>query len=87
MRLKARITGSAIKPAMRVNRLRLNSRRKTSAISLAVNGIIERDISAERLRERMSELLRRYVPAVALPTPIGGNGDGAEGGHELERQP
>ncbi len=60
---------------------------ETSAISIAVNGNIERDIPAERLRERMSELLRRYVPPVALPTPIGGNENGAEADSELGRHP
>ncbi len=47
---------------------------ETGAISLAVAGNIERDITVEYLRERMSELLRRYVPASALPTPIGDAG-------------
>ncbi len=47
---------------------------ETGAISLAVAGNIERDITVEYLRERMSELLRRYVPASALPTPIGNEG-------------
>ncbi len=47
---------------------------ETGAISLAVAGNIERDITVEYLRERMSELLRRYVPASALPTPIGDTG-------------
>lgn len=43
---------------------------ETGAISLAVGGKIERDITIEFLRERLGELLRRYVPASALPTPI-----------------
>ncbi len=37
-------------------------------ISLAVAGNIERDVTVEYLRERLSELLRRYVPPAALPT-------------------
>ncbi len=41
---------------------------ETGYISLAVAGNIERDISVEYLRERLSELLRRYVPATTLPT-------------------
>jgi diadenylate cyclase len=41
---------------------------ETGFISLAVAGNIERDISVEYLRERLSELLRRYVPPSALPT-------------------
>jgi diadenylate cyclase len=41
---------------------------ETGYISLAVAGNIERDITVEYLRERLSELLRRYVPPSALPT-------------------
>lgn len=41
---------------------------ETGYISLAVAGNIERDITVEYLRERLSELLRRYVPPAALPT-------------------
>jgi diadenylate cyclase len=41
---------------------------ETGYISLAVAGNIERDLSVEYLRERLSELLRRYVPPSALPT-------------------
>src|ERR1700686_2118553 len=40
------------------------------SISLAVGGSIDRDLTVEKLRERMSTLLRRYVPPTALPTPI-----------------
>ena len=43
---------------------------ETGAISLAVGGRIERDLTAEELRQRLSQLLHRYVPASALPTPI-----------------
>src|SRR5216684_3613435 len=43
---------------------------ETGAISLAVGGKIERDLSVEQLRERLGELLRRYVPPSTLPTPI-----------------
>jgi diadenylate cyclase len=43
---------------------------ETGAISLAVAGSIERDLSVEQLRERLSALLRRYVPPATLPTPI-----------------
>jgi diadenylate cyclase len=46
---------------------------ETGAISIAVAGNIERDITVEHLRERLSELLRRYVPPTTLPTPIPGN--------------
>src|SRR5436309_12043814 len=40
---------------------------ESGAISLAVAGKIERDMTADELRERLSELLRRYVPPSALP--------------------
>jgi diadenylate cyclase len=43
---------------------------ETGAISLAVAGNFERDLSVEQLRERLSTLLRRYVPPATLPTPI-----------------
>ena len=43
---------------------------ETGSISLAVAGAIERDLTVEQLRARMSELLRRYVPPTPLPTPI-----------------
>jgi diadenylate cyclase len=43
---------------------------ETGAISLAVKGNIERDLSVERLRERLSQLLHRYAPAPTLPTPV-----------------
>src|ERR1700746_3705064 len=43
---------------------------ESGAISLAVSGNIERDLTVEQLRERLSTLLRRYVPASTLPTPI-----------------
>lgn len=43
---------------------------ETGAISLAIGGQIERDLSVERLRERLGELLRQYVAPTTLPTPI-----------------
>jgi diadenylate cyclase len=43
---------------------------ETGAISLAVGGKIERDLTVEQLRERLGGLLRRYVPPSTLPTPI-----------------
>jgi len=43
---------------------------ETGAISLAIGGAIERDITVEYLRERLSEVLRRYVPAASLPTTV-----------------
>ena len=43
---------------------------ESGAISLAVGGAIEPDITVEYLRERLSEVLRRYVPAASLPTTL-----------------
>ncbi len=43
---------------------------ETASISIAVAGSIERDITVEYLRERLSELLRRYVPTSTLPTAV-----------------
>ena len=51
---------------------------ETGAISIAVAGNIERDISVEALRERLSELLRRYVPQTTLPTPVATTAEQAE---------
>jgi diadenylate cyclase len=43
---------------------------ENGSISVAVGGQIEREITVEYLRERLSEVLRRYVPAATLPTTI-----------------
>src|SRR3982074_2218982 len=43
---------------------------ETGAISLAVGGKIERDLTVEQLRGRLSSELRRYMSAVTLPTAI-----------------
>lgn len=48
---------------------------ETGAISLAVGGQIERDLSVDRLRERLGELLRQYVAPTTLPTPISSDGE------------
>jgi diadenylate cyclase len=48
---------------------------ETGSISVAVAGNIERDVTVEYLRERLSELLRRYVPPATLPTMAEGDGD------------
>jgi len=42
---------------------------ETGTISLAVAGNIERDLTVEKLRQRLSSLLRRYAPAPTLHTP------------------
>jgi diadenylate cyclase len=41
---------------------------ETGGISIASGGGIERDLTVEHLRERISELLRRYIPRTTLPT-------------------
>ena len=41
---------------------------ETGGISVASHGAIERDLTPEHLRERISELLRRYIPRTTLPT-------------------
>jgi len=56
---------------------------ETGAISLAVGGKIERDLTVEQLRERLGALLRRYVPPSTLPTPIT-NGSGTLENEETE---
>lgn len=43
---------------------------ENGAISLAVAGTIERDLSVDALRERLSDLLHLYLPPAALPTAI-----------------
>jgi diadenylate cyclase len=54
---------------------------ETGAISLAVAGRIERDVTVDQLRERLGGLLRRYVSPSTLPTPIS---DGSEVGDDIE---
>jgi diadenylate cyclase len=51
---------------------------ETGSISLAVGGKIERDLSVEQLRDRLGELLRRYVPPSTLPTPISNGSEVSE---------
>ena len=43
---------------------------ETGAISIAVGGRIERDLSVDQLRERLGTELRRHMTPAALPTPI-----------------
>jgi len=54
---------------------------ETGSISLAIGGKIERDLTVAELRERLGELLRRYVPPSTLPTPITNGGE-----HEREEE-
>src|SRR5258707_721510 len=58
---------------------------ETGAVSLAVSGTIERDLTIEQLRERIGDLLRRYVPPSTLPTPMT-NGDEELAGPEEDVQ-
>lgn len=51
---------------------------ETGSISLAVSGKIERDMSVDQLRDRLGELLRRYVPPSTLPTPISNDSEVVE---------
>lgn len=48
---------------------------ETGAISLALGGQIERDLTVDQLRERMGAELRRYMAPVTLPTPVESNDD------------
>src|SRR5712671_1939187 len=52
---------------------------ETGAISMAVGGSIERDVSVEQLRERLGGELRRYMSPVALPT-VGPPSDDSDAG-------
>jgi len=54
---------------------------ETGAISLAIGGKIERDLTVEQLRERLSSELRRYVSPVALPT-VGPQREESDAGEE-----
>jgi len=51
---------------------------ETGAISLAVGGNIERDLTVDQLRARMSSELQRYMSPVTLPTAIGPGEEGNE---------
>lgn len=56
---------------------------ETGSISLAVGGAIERDLTVERLRDRMGVLLRRYVPPTPLPTSISDNAELLDEGDDI----
>lgn len=43
---------------------------ESGAISIAVGGKIERDLTVEQLRDRLSSELRRYMSPIALPTAV-----------------
>jgi len=42
---------------------------ETGSISVAIGGKIERDLTVEQLRDRLSELVSRHAPPSAMPTP------------------
>jgi diadenylate cyclase len=48
---------------------------ETGAISFAVGGKIERDLTVDQLRERLSAELRRHITPATLPTTIAANSD------------
>jgi diadenylate cyclase len=52
---------------------------ETGAISIAVAGKIDRDLTADQLRGRLSGELRRYMSPVALPTVVAQNDEGDAG--------
>jgi len=54
---------------------------ETGAISLAVGGKIDLDLTVEQLREHLSSELRRYMSPVALPT-VGPASDDSDAGQE-----
>jgi diadenylate cyclase len=60
---------------------------ETGAISIAVGGSIERDITVEHLRERLSVLLRSYVRPATLPTMTAGSEVESGLDSEVGRQP
>src|SRR5499427_6226199 len=60
---------------------------ETGAISLAVGGKIERDLTVEELRARLSSLLRRYVPPSTLPTPIATEAENGLRDESVSRSP
>lgn len=55
---------------------------ESGAISLAVGGHIERDLTVEQLRERLGGLLRLYVAPSTLPTPITNGSEALESPQE-----
>jgi diadenylate cyclase len=48
---------------------------ESGAISIAIGGKIERDLTVEQLRERLGQLLRRHVPRSTLPTEVSAGAD------------
>ena len=46
---------------------------ETGAISFAIGGTIEKDLTVDQLRERLGTELRRHITPATLPTTIAGN--------------
>jgi hypothetical protein len=46
---------------------------ETGAISIAIGGRIERDLTVEQLRQRLGTELRRHITPATLPTSVAGN--------------
>ncbi len=59
---------------------------ETGAITLAVGGGIERDVTVDALRERLGELLHLSLPSSALPTAIPEETGGDDVLPEMERR-
>lgn len=59
---------------------------ETGAISIAMGGKIERDLTAEQLREHLSAELKRYMSPVTLPTVVVQSAE-AENGDETDESP
>jgi diadenylate cyclase len=59
---------------------------ESGAISMAVGGKIDRDLTVEQLRERLSQELRRYVSPVTLPTVVAQD-DESDAGQESPLRP
>jgi diadenylate cyclase len=57
---------------------------ETGQISIAQAGQIDRDLTPDHLRERLSKLLHLYVPPATMPTPIT---DEADPRSALDRKP
>jgi diadenylate cyclase len=55
---------------------------ETGAISFAVGGSIERDLTVEQLRERLGSELRRHITPVTLPTPMAQNQEDSDAAFE-----
>lgn len=60
---------------------------ETGAISLALGGQMERDLTVDQLRERLGAELRRYMAPVMLANPIAPNDDESDAALSPLREP